>query len=72
MAGIRATAAIEVHLTVQQIAAAWALDPKTVTAWFRHEPGVLRVSGEGASRETLRVPISVVERVHAKRSGGLN
>ncbi|MBI1356609.1 MAG: hypothetical protein GC160_19890 [Acidobacteria bacterium] len=65
---IRSTSALEVHLTVQQISAAWGLDPKTVTAWFRNEPGVLRVSSEGGSRETLRIPLSVVERVHQKRS----
>ena len=65
---MRATSALEVHLTVQQIATVWGLDPKTVTAWFRNEPGVLRVSSEGGSREALRIPLSVVERVHRSRS----
>jgi hypothetical protein len=59
--------AIEIHLDVQQIAALWGVDKKVVTREFREEPGVLRI--QGTSRETLRIPISVVERVHRRLEG---
>ncbi len=61
------TEAIEIHLDVQQISALWGVDKKVVTREFRDEPGVLRI--QGTSRETLRIPLSVVERVHRRLEG---
>ena len=63
------TPATEIHLTPQQISALWGLDESTVREVFRNETGVLRYSaGEKRRRETIRVPLSVVERVHRKLS----
>lgn len=59
--------ATEIHLAVPRIAELWSVDPKTVTRYFRDEPGVLRIQGK--LRESLRVPLSVVERVHRRLSG---
>ena len=59
--------AIEIHLDVQQIAALWGIDKKIVAREFRNEAGVLRI--QGTSRETLRIPLSVVERVHRRLEG---
>ncbi len=60
------TPATELHLDVKQISALWRLDPKTVTSLFRNEEDVLRV--KSASRVTLRIPLSVAERVHRRMS----
>lgn len=62
----------ERHYTVAEIAANWSLSTDTVTRLFEHEPGVL-VIGDPAPRHkrrylTLRIPESVVERVHRRRS----
>jgi hypothetical protein len=56
--------AMEIHLDAPQIAALWGFDKKTVIDAFRNEPGVIWKKGE--SRETMRVPMSVVDRVHRK------
>ena len=58
---------LEIHLGTPQISALWNVDPKTVAAAFRNEPGVIWIKGR--SRETMRVPISVVNRVHSRLSG---
>lgn len=59
--------ATEIHLDVTRIAELWSVDRKTVTRYFRDEPGVLRIQGN--VRESLRVPLSVIERVHRRLSG---
>jgi len=58
------TPALEIHLDIPQIAALWGMDQKTVREEFRNEPGVIRRKGD--SRETIRVPLSVVDRVQAR------
>jgi len=60
----------ERHFTVAQIAELWNLSPDVVRKLFEGEPGVL-VIGDDAPRgkrryTTLRIPQSVVERVHRR------
>lgn len=56
----------EPHYTVAQLAEMWQLDAKIVRGWFKDAPGVLRT---GKQRNHLRIPRSVMERVHRERTG---
>lgn len=60
----------ERHYSVAQIAAMWNLSPDAVRKLFQKEPGVLVLDNtEGRHRRryaTLRVPESVVVRVHRR------
>ena len=60
--------ALEPHVTVKQIADAWRLSEDTVHRIFENEPGVLVLADPKprAKRRyrTLRIPASVVQRVH--------
>jgi hypothetical protein len=63
---------IERHYAVTEISEMWNLSPDKVRDLFEHEPGVL-VLGERNPRHkrryvTLRIPKSVVERVHCRLS----
>lgn len=63
--------ALERHYSVQEIGELWQLSSTTVTRLFRDEPGVLKIGRDRPSRGrrnymTLRVPESVVERVHRR------
>jgi hypothetical protein len=63
---------VERHYAVREIAEVWNLSPDKVRELFASEPGVL-VIGERNSRHkrryvTLRIPHSVLERVHARLS----
>ena len=63
--------AIERHYTVQEIGELWNLHPSTITRLFRDEPGVLKLGSMRSRRGrrsyvTLRIPASVVERVHRR------
>lgn len=63
---------IERHYAVTEIAEMWNLSPDKVRDLFEYEPGVL-VLGERSPRHkrryvTLRIPKSVVERVHSRLS----
>jgi hypothetical protein len=63
---------IERHYAVTEISEMWNLSPDKVRDLFEHEPGVL-VLGERSPRHkrryvTLRIPKSVVERVHSRLS----
>ncbi len=64
--------ALEKHLTIPEIAELWNLTPDTVRQIFRNEPGVLRISRPETLHKrgyvSLRVPESVVQRVHQARS----
>jgi len=64
--------ATEIHFTVQQIAERWGLSPNSVRALFENEPGVLKIERPGTLRKrkhtTLRIPESVMERVHRRMS----
>lgn len=69
---LETSAHAERHYAVTEIAEMWNLSPDKVRGLFRHEPGVL-VLGERDRRRkrryiTLRIPQSVVERVHARLS----
>jgi predicted transcriptional regulator len=60
--------ALERHYSVMEIAKIWNLSQQTVTKYFIEEPGVLK-HGNAPTRKrrtytTLRVPESVVIRVH--------
>jgi hypothetical protein len=65
----------ERHYAVAEIAEMWNLSPDKVRELFENEPGVL-VLGERSPRHkrryvTLRIPRSVVERVHYRLSSKL-
>jgi hypothetical protein len=58
----------ERHYNVAQIAAMWGLSQDTVRRLFQFEPGVLIFGGQQSAHTrrytTLRIPESVVRRVH--------
>lgn len=67
----------ERHYSVSELAELWNLSRQTITKWFQDEPGVLvicnlvtlRKAGPMKRRHTtLRIPESVVVRVHRKLS----
>jgi hypothetical protein len=62
----------ELHYTVDDITEMWKLSRDSVRRLFRDEPGVLAISPRQRRGKrayvTLRIPASVVERVHRKIS----
>ena len=60
----------ERHYSVDDVAEMWSLSPDPVRKLFEHEPGVLVLGNHGARSKrrytTLRIPESVVERVHRR------
>ena len=62
----------ERHYTAAEVAAMWSLSKDTVRRMFQDEPGVLVLGGRSSSRKrryvTLRIPLSVLERVHRQYS----
>jgi len=69
---IETSAHIERHYAVAEIAEVWNLSADKVRELFENEPGVL-VIGERSPRHkrryiTLRIPQSVLERVHRRLS----
>jgi len=62
----------ERHYSVKEIAAMWSFSPDAVRKLFQHEPGVLTLGDQEPRHKrryiTLRIPESVVERVHRKFS----
>jgi hypothetical protein len=62
----------ERHWTVAQVAEIWNLSKDAVRRMFQNEPGVLvlgnRLSGHKRRYTTLRIPQSVLERVHQRCS----
>ena len=66
------TAAMERHYTPEEIADLWKVHPDTVRRMFTEEPGVFIPSAAKTpgkqKRVTLRIPESVLERVHLRRS----
>ncbi len=62
--------AFENHYTVQEVAEKWHLSEKAVRNLFREEPGVIKIEAEEARFKrgycTLRLPESVVQRVHSR------
>jgi len=64
--------AFERHFTPAELAEIWSLDVSTIRRMFIDMPGVLKV-GESNPRGkrgyvTLRIPVSVAERVYRERS----
>ena len=66
-----ATPALERHYSVAEVAKMWALSEKTVRRMFGDEDGVLNWGAPETRRKrgdrTLRIPESVLHRVHRKR-----
>jgi hypothetical protein len=64
--------AFERHYSVNEISAMWNLAYNTIKAMFKNEPGVFAIGSEetryGRQRITLRIPESVMLRVHKKRT----
>jgi hypothetical protein len=67
----QAALALERHYTVGEIGKMWALSEKTIRRMFEEEPGVLQWGSPETRRkrgyQTLRIPESVLLRVHEKR-----
>jgi predicted glycosyltransferase len=63
--------ALEKHYTVSQVAELWNVSGETVRKAFRNEPGVLCTKLPSLNKRkrqnvSLRIPESVVVRVHGK------
>ena len=65
---------LEAHYSAAQIAEAWGISVDTVRRLFEGEPGVLVIEppqrrfARRRRYRTLRIPVSVVERVHRRMS----
>lgn len=63
---------IERHYAVTEIAEMWNLSPDKVREIFEDEPGVLVIGDRSPRRKrryvTLRIPHSVLQRVHRRLS----
>jgi hypothetical protein len=63
---------VERHYAVTEIAEIWHLSTDKVRDLFENEPGVLVIGQQNSRRKrryvTLRIPQSVIERVHARLS----
>ena len=63
---------IERHYAVAEIAEIWNLSPDKVRELFENEPGVLVIGERSPHRKrryvTLRIPQTVLERVHSRLS----
>ena len=72
--GHGATTALEHHYRPDEIAEMWGLGVKVVRQIFAAEPGVLRVDRPEKRNKrgycTMRIPESVVIRVHKRLTGG--
>jgi hypothetical protein len=66
-------AAMEPHYSPLQVSKMWGVSTETARRIFSEEPGVLKIGHAGSKYRrayiTLRIPESVVERVHRKLSG---
>jgi hypothetical protein len=72
---ISATRAIERHYTPREIGSLWKLHPSSIIRMFREEPGVLKIGKKSSKRGRrshlmLRVPESVLQRVHRRLTVG--
>jgi hypothetical protein len=71
----RTSLALERHFTVEEVAIAWNISRDAVRKMFRNVDGVLVLGADNDRNnkrryETLRIPQSVLERVHASYSFG--
>lgn len=66
--------ASEKHYTPREVADIWQVSTQTVIRLFQDADGVLKISNPrfGSKRQkiTLRIPSSVLERLHEQRSAG--
>jgi hypothetical protein len=67
------SATVERHYTVAEIASMWNLSKDSVRSMFQNEPGVLVLGDTNPRRRkrqylTLRIPKSVLDRVHRRCS----
>jgi hypothetical protein len=62
----------EHHFTPQELAELWSVSVQTIREIFEREEGVLKIGRDGTRTrrryKTLRIPESVVERVHTRLS----
>ena len=60
----------ERHYSVEEIGDLWGLSPRTVRRMFENEPGIIVFGNMGSLKKcryiTLRIPESVVVRVHRR------
>jgi len=59
------------HYSMDELAELWGVSVDSIRRIFRDEPGVLKIGENGPKRRrhlTLRIPESVVERVHMRLS----
>jgi hypothetical protein len=66
-----ATPFFERHYSVAEVASKWNYSQDVVRNIFQDEPGVLVLGNEGSHKRrytTLRIPESVLERVHRRLS----
>ena len=69
-----ASFATERHYSVAEVAKTWKLSANTVRRVFENEPGVLAIGeprpkfGRRRGKVTLRIPQSVLDRVHRRLS----
>jgi hypothetical protein len=71
--GHRATTALERHYRPDELAENWGLSVKVIREIFSAEPGVLKVDRPKTHNKrgycTMRIPESVVVRVHQRLTG---
>jgi hypothetical protein len=64
--------ALERHFSVREIAELWGLCENSLRALFKDEDGVVRIERPRSrwkrGYSTLRIPLSVLERVHQRMS----
>jgi len=64
--------ALERHFSIQEIAELWGLCENSVRELFKTEPGVVRIQRPKSrfkrAYTTIRIPRSVLERVHRRMS----
>lgn len=68
-----ATTAVERHFTAQQLGELWGVSEDTIRRMFLNEPGVVFLGTSLTTRgrrryRVLRIPQSVVERVHRRNT----
>ena len=72
--GHGAATALERHYSPDEVAEMWGLSVKVIRQIFSSEPGVLKVDRPETRNKrgycTMRIPESVVMRVHKKLTGG--
>jgi hypothetical protein len=64
--------ALERHYSIQEVAEIWGLCENSVRELFKDEPGVVRIARPKSRHKrpyiTIRIPLSVLERVHRRMS----